>query len=320
MIFANPFARIVVGYDGSAPADVALDQALALARQYGGELVVVYLSDLSAPAVLRLETAAKAPKADPAPLLASIDPYRYNLFQKLSARVASRTVPVTLEFSMNRAVAGIVDAAVRWKATAIAVGTHARTGVAHTFIGSVAEGVVRNALVPVIVTREGMQAKPLHRIIVGVDVSEPSANASVLAVALAREHPVRPVYCSVVDTISILQPIADLSFDPTPLLTEMRAAARDALDSALQYANAADVYPDTEVAAAADIASGIIDVARRHAADAIVVGTHRRGNLERFFLGSTAESILRRSDVPVIVVPAHASIVPGPPARVPVET
>jgi len=311
MIFANPFARIVVGYDGDAPADAALEHALALAGQYGGEIVVVNVSDLSAATVLRLRTAAQAPREDDAPVLASLDVLRAELFRKLSARVASSPVPASIEFCTNGVVAGILDAATRWNATAVVVGTHARRGIEHALIGSVAEGVVRAALVPVIVVREGMPAKPLHRVVVGVDTSAASTNASVYAVALALDHPVRLVYSSVVDARSLVSPSADLPFDPTPLLDAMRAAARDAIDAAVQYANAADVYPDVEVADALDAASGLIEVAQRRGADAVVVGTHSRGSFERFFLGSTAESVLRHADVPVIVVPKHAPIVPG---------
>jgi nucleotide-binding universal stress UspA family protein len=311
VIFTNPFARIVVGYDGNGPADTALEHALALADQYGGEVVVVNVSDLAAATVLRLRTAAPAPREDYAPVLASLDGFRAGLFDKLSARVASSRVRVSLEFSTNGAVPGILDAATRWKATAIVVGTHARTGLGHALIGSMAEGVVRAALVPVIVVREGMPNKPLLRLLVGVDASEASANASVFAVALALDHPVRLVYCSIVDESSLVSPVADVPFDPTPLLAAMRASARDAIDAAVQYANAAGLYPDLEVADAPDPGTGLIQIARRHTADAVLVGTHRRGSFERFFLGSTAQSVLRRADVPVIIVPNHAPIVPG---------
>ena len=125
--------------------------------------------------------------------------------------------------------------------------------------------------------------------------------------ALAREHPVRPVFCTVIDTASMLRPEADLAFDPMPVMARMRADARVALDLAVQHASAADNHPDIEIASATDVASGMIDVAHHYGADAIVVGTHRRSSLQRFFIGSTAQDILQNSDVPVIVVPVDRS-------------
>lgn len=310
MIFENPFARIAVGYDGSAPSEAALGEALELARQYGGEVVVANVAQIGTASALPLATAAAAMPSQ-APVLASLDPSRRALFDALSGRVAACSVPVTVEFSTNAPAAGIIDAATRWNATAIALGTHARKGFAHAVIGSVAEEVVRTARIPVVVVREGTPANALQRVAVGIDASEASGNAMVFGVALARERSVRLVCFSVVDTNSVMQPMADMPFDPAPFLAELRSAARDALDSARQYATAAGLYPDTEITEAVDTASGTLDVARRHGADAIVIGTHKRSTFERFMLGSTAVSVLRRSDVPVIVVPANAVLLPG---------
>lgn len=319
MIAAQPFARIVVGYDGSAAADTALRQAVALAEQYHGEVIVVHLSDRSAAAVLPIGTAAAPAALDPVPVLGSLEPIRHDLFYRVSARVASCSVPVSMEFSMNAAAVGILDAVVRWSATAIAVGTHARTGVAHAFIGSVAEEVLRAAPVPVIVTRAGTVRETVRRIVVGVDASEPSTNAIAFAVklGLGLERRIRLLYCTVADTNRILRQGADPSFDPTPMLSVMRMAARNALDAALQSANDAGLQPDTELTDAIDAGSGLCEVARRHDADAILVGNHKRGKLESFFLGSTAEAVIHHADRPVIVVPAQLEHVPGAAPRVP---
>lgn len=307
MSIVKPFARILVAYDDSVAAEVALEHALVLTQQYGGDIVVVNISGPSVAAIVKLETAARAEQPELAPFVDSLDPFQFDLYQKLRARVAFVNIHVSLEFSKTEIVTGILDAAARWKATAIAIGTHARSGVSHAFLGSVAEEIVRSAVVPVIVTREKMLAKPLSKIVVGIDFAERSANASSLAVALAREHPLHLIYSSVVDTTTVVQPAGDMPFDPTLLMEGMRVVARDALDAALQDANVVDVYPETEIADAVDAATGIIDVARRREADTIIVGNHRRGDLERFFLGSTAESTMRHSHVSVIVVPAEMS-------------
>lgn len=302
---ANPFARIVVGFDDSHAAELALRQSALFAEQYAGEIVAVNVSDTSAASVLPVRTRAGAAAIDQVPVLASLDGYRRELFDRLSRCVAACPVPVRMEFSMNEAAAGILDAAIRWKATAIALGTHGRTGIAHVLIGSVAESVLRNARVPVIVTRAPAVRDSLREVVVGIDASDPSANASAFAVEIGSGQRVRLCYCTVVDTQSIKQPYADVSFDPTPILSDLHLAARNALDAALQNANSAGVYPDTEIADAVNADTGLCDIARRHAADAIVVGNHKRGGFERFFLGSTAEALIRQADRPVIVVPAR---------------
>ncbi|MER3460845.1 MAG: hypothetical protein C4303_06950 [candidate division GAL15 bacterium] len=55
------------------------------------------------------------------------------------------------------------------------------------------------------------------------------------------------------------------------------------------------------------VAHAILDAAERFGADLIVMGTHGRTGLQRVLLGSVAEAVLRRSRVPVMVVPARAT-------------
>ena len=55
--------------------------------------------------------------------------------------------------------ATVVDAAVRLGANLIAVGTHGRTGVSHVLMGSVAEAIVRQSHVPVLVIGPKVRAQ-----------------------------------------------------------------------------------------------------------------------------------------------------------------
>ncbi|HTJ25416.1 MAG TPA: universal stress protein [Candidatus Limnocylindria bacterium] len=49
----------------------------------------------------------------------------------------------------------------------------------------------------------------------------------------------------------------------------------------------------------------ILRLERELAPDLVVMGTHGRRGLQRLVLGSTTESVLRRSTVPVVVVPGR---------------
>lgn len=51
-----------------------------------------------------------------------------------------------------------------------------------------------------------------------------------------------------------------------------------------------------------DPVTGLLEAAREWGADLIVVGTHARGALEHFLVGSTAEKVVARSPVPVLTV------------------
>ncbi len=49
-------------------------------------------------------------------------------------------------------------------------------------------------------------------------------------------------------------------------------------------------------------ADQIVDYAEEHAIDLIVMGTHGRGGLEKMWLGSVTEKVLRKAHCPVLVV------------------
>jgi len=46
----------------------------------------------------------------------------------------------------------------------------------------------------------------------------------------------------------------------------------------------------------------IVDYAREHGCDTIVMGTHGRGGINRLLLGSVAEQVVRSSPVPVVTI------------------
>ncbi|HUP63087.1 MAG TPA: universal stress protein [Thermoanaerobaculia bacterium] len=52
----------------------------------------------------------------------------------------------------------------------------------------------------------------------------------------------------------------------------------------------------------------IARIAADEAADFVVVGTHGRGGLQRLFLGSVAEAVMRESPVPVLTVRSTAHV------------
>jgi nucleotide-binding universal stress UspA family protein len=53
-----------------------------------------------------------------------------------------------------------------------------------------------------------------------------------------------------------------------------------------------------------DSAPGILDAARRHASDLIVIATHSRGGLGHLLLGSVAEKVLHETTCPILMLRA----------------
>ena len=84
-------------------------------------------------------------------------------------------------------------------------------------------------------------------------------------------------------------------------LDDRRDHARELFADAQAIADASDVSLQTGVAVG-PVAEMVVEAAAEYGADLIVVGTHGRSHLEEFLLGSVAESLVRRSPVPVTTI------------------
>jgi nucleotide-binding universal stress UspA family protein len=81
------------------------------------------------------------------------------LYEVAGGYVPKASVVVHAELAEDTAGA-IARAATRLDVDVIAIGTHGRTGMSHVLMGSVAEAVVRNATVPVLVVGPKVKVVP----------------------------------------------------------------------------------------------------------------------------------------------------------------
>lgn len=214
----------------------------------------------------------------------------------------------------------ILEFADRSNVDLIVLGTHGRRPLERLIMGSVAERVVRLAPCPVLTVHaraEGSLDK-MRRILVPVDFSE-HAN---LALAYAAE--LSAAYEADLDLLHIVPD------DSLPLVYGAEPAgvggallgdrARLALDALAGQVAGSGRTIRTHVFIGHP-ASDIVEFAEAQQDGMIVIATHGRSNLERFFLGSVADKVIRRAPCPVFVVKSFgrrlldASVsVPRPPS------
>ena len=109
---------------------------------------------------------------------------------------------------------------------------------------------------------------------------------------------------SVVDYISLPAGLTDAPLGAPDLLasdaeTELRVASQIAAESGLQI---------TTQLLRGPVADEVLKYARAIDAALIVVGTHGRSGIARALMGSTCESLVRGSDIPVVTVRASAHL------------
>lgn len=160
----------------------------------------------------------------------------------------------------------------------IVVGSHGRTGLARAVLGSVAEAVVRQSPVPVLVCRgEGHDgfARPL----VATDFGAPAERALAAAVGLARPGAVLTV-----------AHFAGRGQDP-----RSRAAHHLVARHARRGVKVEIVVEDSRPA------DGVLRQAAARGHDLIAVGNRGRGPLARAFAGSVSAEVVRRAECSVLV-------------------
>lgn len=82
---------------------------------------------------------------------------------------------------------------------------------------------------------------------------------------------------------------------------QARTAADELFEEAQETADEYDHSLDT-VTEVGRPSRAIVDYAEEHDVDHIVIGSHGRSGVTRILLGSVAESVVRRSPVPVTIV------------------
>jgi nucleotide-binding universal stress UspA family protein len=183
----------------------------------------------------------------------------------------------------------VLDIAREERAGLIALATHGRTGFRRAVLGSVAEQILRESPIPVLVFRStGVPApersrRTLRSILVPLDGSDRALFILPAGVEFARLFGARLLLLRVVDR------------------GESRTSAEDQLGEVAEKLRhrGLDVLPLVDTG---DAAKSIVETARFHNADLIAMATHGRSGVARLVTGSVTEAVLRHATVPVLAV------------------
>lgn len=140
------FTTVVVATDFSEPSELALEYARVFARRFGATLRVVHVLEI--PAVV----SAEVPLSDAAALADRAVAEATAELAKVLTRLADTSAMG--DVLVGHAADSLVQYASDYAADLIVMGTHGRRGLAHLFLGSVAERVIRAAPCPVFTVKD----------------------------------------------------------------------------------------------------------------------------------------------------------------------
>jgi nucleotide-binding universal stress UspA family protein len=144
----------------------------------------------------------------------------------------------------------------------------------------------------------------IKSILVATDFSEPSTVALSYGRDLARTYNARLHVLHVVEDVMLRYPI-DGGFVGPDLQKELEAAARRNLEAQITDDDRRTLDVAPVIKSGVNLAETITAYARDNAIDLIVTGTHGRGAVKHFLLGSVAERVVRIAPCPVLTVRSH---------------
>jgi len=278
--------------DFSAPSEAALPFAIAIARAYGAQVHALDVL-LPTPAVYTTPEFTVA-------AIEAAEEYAQAEMQRLASQLTG--LPHDTAIERGIAIWPSVEQAIKDDHIDLVIlGTHGRTGAQKLLLGSVAEEIFRRSPVPVLTIGPGVRTGThndarFRRVLFATDFSPHSLGAFPYAVSFAQENQAH---------LTLLHIIPDTKVGHAAIVDEVLAA------KPLSHLNAllpkeADLWCRPEaIVEQGDPGSRILEVAKDHGADLIVLGVRsaagRLGaatHLER----AIAHKIVAHAQCPVLTV------------------
>jgi nucleotide-binding universal stress UspA family protein len=224
------------------------------------------------------------------------------------ARSLAEWYDAALHVVADRSVRAIGDAARHFDPDLIVVGRDERRGGSRLFAGSFAAAIGKAANRPTIAVPHDHRPSaasraPFRNIVAGVDFSEASFRALSDALVLAQESGGRLTLLHVLDGV----PYQSV-FSASRALRLVRGlgARVERVNRELSLLVPPDAFnwADIDVATMSGTAPDVIvSAAVDRRADLVVLGLPQRPRVEEFVAPSTVEGVVRRADVPLLLVP-----------------
>jgi nucleotide-binding universal stress UspA family protein len=293
---------ILVPLDGTPFAEHAVPAAIALARPGRGRLLLAHVRTDPWPFGGGAATDA-ASLADP-PMADGLEEAACAYLRDAARRIAARTDVPSEWVILHGDVPNALDGLARHRAADLVVmASHDRSALGRLFAGSVAERVVHETGLPVLLVRKSDAQLALER------ERDPEAVADPIRLPAAPyRHVLVPLDGSPLAE-AVLEPavrVARASGAAVTLATVRHPAGdgarRDYLDHVARWLSADGLTVDVHEVEGTHVARAILQVATDVSADLIAMTTHGRRTLARLVQGSVAADVLHAVLMAVLLV------------------
>jgi nucleotide-binding universal stress UspA family protein len=292
------YKQILVPLDGSAFAESALPLALALStKTHAAVQLVTVVEPIPAFAYEEWESAAKEWSEE----------YLAAVADRISEVAGGK---VTTALHSGHVVDTLMEAVQAVDGDLVVMATHGRGTLSRAWLGSVADGIMRRAEIPVLFVRpeEGKTPAPEPRkdfetILVPLDGTELSESALAHATEFGElfgcAYHLTRIVSYPIDIASPYLPHT-VQMNQT-VLAEAKADAAEYLEDQADRMRKRGLRVTTSVIVDAQAGQGILSEAEAVGCDLIAMATHGRKGVGRLVLGSAADKVLRGTHVPLLL-------------------
>jgi nucleotide-binding universal stress UspA family protein len=291
------FKHLLVPLDGSKLAEAVLPAARAWAERLHARLTLLHITEKNAPATIHGEHHLASTREAETYLAALADTLaRPGLAVQWHVHEAEASVAQM-----------IVDQAAELKTDLIMLNTHGSSGLREKLLGSIAQHVLREGTVPVLLIRPQRDAlpgeRPIRNILLPLDGERVHETALPVAIELAE------LFGAAIHLVNVAPTAETLTGpDSVPgmmLPNAMRAVLDLAQQGGVEYLQR--VRATIPGATTADVARGdpakmIAALAQKVNADLIIMATHGRMGLDAFWSASVAPKVLHELAGPLLLV------------------
>jgi nucleotide-binding universal stress UspA family protein len=304
--------KVIIGYDGSASADLAIDDLARAGIPDGSEAVVLTAADLwllpsdelNTPPSGRVPSVVQESRVAATNMMEEADTLARKGAERL--KTLCPTWQVTAQTSTDSPAWALVLEADAWEADLIVVGINRGSSIRGLFMGSVSQLVVSEARCAVRVARgQGAEPERPLRIVVGFDGSS-QADAALHAVAervwpsnsdvrliAAIDPRMQSVAPQEMPDADPANPHDNYAVASTTQIVENAAATLRRLAPALTVSTYVEVGSPKQI---------LLQEAERWGADCIFVGARGLNRRARFLLGSVSSAIAARAHCSVEII------------------
>ena len=144
----------------------------------------------------------------------------------------------------------------------------------------------------------------IKNILVATDFSEPSGVALAYGRDLARNYNAKLHVVHIVEDV-LLRYSPEVGFVGGDLQRDLDALATRELNKLVTDEDRKQLNAVAVIERGVNAADTIVKYAKANAIDLIVTGTHGRGAVKHFFMGSVAERVVRTAPCPTLTVHTH---------------